>query len=205
MPNSEEQEHWRAFQSGNKDALASLYNTYVRTLFNYGYKFTRDETLIEDCIQDLFVRIWDTRANLSVPVSVKHYLLKAFRSVLFRKMEQQSRRQYDALDEEYSFEAELSRESKFITDETQLLAYKKLQQALSQLPPRQKEALFLRYYEDASYEDIAKIMQTSVNATYKAVCKALGKLKEFYIPALLCMLYGYKHLSTFLHLLSVSR
>jgi DNA-directed RNA polymerase specialized sigma24 family protein len=42
-----------------------LYNDYYSILNNYGYKFTRNSSLIEDAIHDLFVRLWTSRENLA--------------------------------------------------------------------------------------------------------------------------------------------
>jgi DNA-directed RNA polymerase specialized sigma24 family protein len=72
-----------------------LYNEYYRTQNNYGYKFTRNGTLIEDAIHDLFVRLWTSRENLGTPVSVKNYLYKSLLNTLMRKI--QSENKYTAI------------------------------------------------------------------------------------------------------------
>jgi len=75
---------WNSFKQGDWDAYAKLYNRYYSSLNNYGYKFTRDVSLIEDTIHDLFVKLWNSKANLGNPESVKNYLYKSMRGILFR-------------------------------------------------------------------------------------------------------------------------
>ncbi|MCW3467287.1 RNA polymerase sigma factor [Chitinophaga nivalis] len=177
-------ERWQAFRTGDKEALAYLFNTFVGSLYNYGFKFTQDEDLIEDAIQDLFIRLWTTREKLSVPASVRNYLLKAFRHLLFRKLSQSQK--IAAYDPELFFlEAALSAEDQHIQTEHQQMETARLQKAMQQLPPRQKEAVYLRFYENASYEDIARIMGTTVKNTYKHVFRALSHLRDTLITILL--------------------
>ncbi|NSL85687.1 sigma-70 family RNA polymerase sigma factor [Chitinophaga sp. Mgbs1] len=175
--NSEDQVRWLAFQTGDKEALAYFFNTFVGSLYNYGLKFTRDEDMIDDTIQDLFIRLWTTRKNLSMPASVRNYLFRAFRNLLFRKMTV-SQRKEKYKSEYIFFDVELSAETNHINAEQQLIRDQRLESALQQLPGRQKEAIYLKFYENASYEEIAEIMGTSVKACYKNVFRALSYLRE---------------------------
>lgn len=174
---NDDQERWRAFKAGDREALAYFFNTFVESLFAYGLGFTRDDTMIEDTIQDLFIRLWATRERLAVPASVRHYLLKSFRHLLYRKLTDQQRVSRQ-LPEAFFPDMELSVEASRIQSEQQLIRQQKLEHALQQLSPRLKEAIYLRFYENASYEDIARIMETTVRATYKNVFRALSFLRE---------------------------
>ncbi|ASZ09900.1 sigma-70 family RNA polymerase sigma factor [Chitinophaga pendula] len=186
--NTDEQERWRSFQSGDKHALEYFFNKYADDLYNYGYRFAQDQELIKDAIQDVYIRLWTTRERIAVPTSVKFYLLRSFRNALTRKLSKAAKDQHGQLDEQYLFEVELSAEDLRINDEKQAILQQRLQKAIAQLPPRQREAVFLRFYENTSYEDIALIMGTSVKATYKAVFRALGKLKEIMTVMLISLL-----------------
>ena len=46
---------WKDFVLGSDVAFKIIYETYVQTLFKFGLHFTKNEDLIQDCIQDLFV------------------------------------------------------------------------------------------------------------------------------------------------------
>jgi RNA polymerase sigma factor (sigma-70 family) len=186
--NIEDHQQWRLLQSGDMNGLNYFYKKYVQLIFNYGLKFTREDDLIDDSIQDLFIRIWQKRENLTVPDSVEYYLLKSFRNILFRKLSQKVKRAYSELDEAYVADAELSFEAQLILEEHSAETGEKLKKAWQQLPARQKEALYLRFYTDASYDDIADIMGISLKATYKTVFRGLEKLREMVIVTMLLLL-----------------
>ena len=76
---------WQQFKRGDWEAYTKLYNQNIKLLTNYGHKFTRDRTLIEDAAHDLFIKLWTSRTSLGTPLSVKNYLYKSLRSILFRK------------------------------------------------------------------------------------------------------------------------
>ena len=50
-------------------------------------------------------------------------------------------------------------------------------QALNQLSPRQKEVLYLRYFEELEYNEIAGMMDISVKGVYKLNSRALETLR----------------------------
>ncbi len=144
---------------------------------NYGVKFTEDADLVQDAIHDLFVQLWTSRNNLSSPASVKNYLFKSLRTMLFRKM--QSQPKVVALDgpgfgERFhvSFKQELPLKMEEQELRTQMAAL------IGQLPGRQQEIIFLRFYEGASYDEIADIMGISTNSAYKLLYKALESLQR---------------------------
>nr|WP_295877460.1 sigma-70 family RNA polymerase sigma factor [uncultured Chitinophaga sp.] len=186
--NIEEHQQWRLLQMGDMRGLTYFYEKYVHLIFNYGLKFTREDDLIDDSIQDLFIRIWQKRENLTVPDAVEYYLLKSFRNILFRKLSQRTKRAYSELEEEHVGDAEPSFEAQLIMEERSLETDEKLKKAWQQLPARQKEALYLRFYTDASYDDIAEIMGISVKATYKTVFRGLEKLREMVVIMLVLLL-----------------
>ena len=80
---------WLAFKSGDSEALGQLASEHYRVLYNYATKFTKDRELIKDCIQDLFLYLWDQRENLHSSPFVTIYLLKSLKHNLFKKLNQE--------------------------------------------------------------------------------------------------------------------
>jgi RNA polymerase sigma factor (sigma-70 family) len=168
---------WHSFKQGNWDAYTSLYNDYYSLLNNYGYKFTHSMNLIEDAIHDLFIRLWTTRNNLGNPVSVKNYLLKSLRNTLLRKIKTEDK--YTGIDSDdypFGFEVSYNNPSGLAIEEKDFR--EKVKAVINTLPPRQKEIIYLRFYEGLSYDEIADIMSISVNSTYKLLYKALENLQQ---------------------------
>ncbi|EHQ24951.1 RNA polymerase sigma factor [Mucilaginibacter paludis] len=166
---------WSLFKQGEWDAYTKLYNQNFKLLNNYGYKFTKDINLIEDAVHDLFIKLWTNRANLGNPISVKNYLYKALRSVIFRKMQNQSR--FTPMEDDYPFLFETSFDLVYIANEDERLLQDKIKSVIQTLPHRQQEIIFLRFYEGFSYPEIADIMEINVSSTYKLLYKALNSMQ----------------------------
>jgi len=177
---------WNSFRRGDWDAYAKLYDRYYSLLNNYGYKFTRDVSLIEDTVHDLFVKLWNNKANLGNPESVKNYLYKSLRSILFRKLKWQSK--FTAMpDDGYSFSFEVSHDNRLILQEEELQLQKNIKDILSKLPARQQEIVYLRFYENLSYEEIAEIMSITISSVYKMWYKALENLRNDLHHLIFCL------------------
>ncbi|EPR67661.1 RNA polymerase sigma factor [Cyclobacterium qasimii] len=172
-----EVEIWGLVKSGNQQAFSYIYSTFSKDLYKYGHKFTQDTNLIEDVIQDLFVHIWDLKKNINVKNSIKFYLFACFRRELIKKIKCAYKN--ESLEEVHS---KFKWEASFleILDENQIIleSSNKISQALGQIPLRQKEAIYLRYIQELSYDEISKMMDVQVPSVYNLIFKGLKKLKN---------------------------
>ena len=73
---------WESFKRDDSEALSCIYEQNVQLLFRYGKKFTSDNELVKDTIQDLFFDLIRTRKNLGSTDSIKFYLIASFRRKL---------------------------------------------------------------------------------------------------------------------------
>ncbi|QEC51618.1 RNA polymerase sigma factor (sigma-70 family) [Anseongella ginsenosidimutans] len=164
------------FEAGNSAAWEELYTTWFRKLFNYGRKFSPDEGLIEDVIQDIFLTLWQ-QGNLQVR-SLGSYLFTAFRNNLLRKISIHRQNDPESLTEEYNFSIELAPDQLMIRNERLDENRRKISRALAGLTARQREFIFLRYYQQLSYEEISAVMDISVKAVYKLAARAIHLLRR---------------------------
>ena len=175
---------WEACKEGDKAAYAHIYKLYYPRLFNYGCKFTTDAALVEDSIQEIFVHFWTQREKLAAVRELKSYLFVSFRHHLLKLLAQYRRIQEDPmLTDGYAFALEVSAEQQRVAAEEQLEQIAVLNNAMLQLTQRQKEAVFFRFYENMSYDEIAAILNISVKATYKLVARAIDMLRDAYNTA----------------------
>jgi len=186
---------WNSFKQGDWDAYTIMYKDYYGLLNNYGYKFTRNSSLIEDAIHDLFVRLWTTRENLGNPVSVKNYLYKSLRNTLLRKINTEEK--YTGIETgEYPYGFEISYQDPAGQAIEQKDFREKVQAVINTLPSRQKEIIFLRFYEGLSYDEIADIMCIGINSAYKLLYKALENLQHTLgASPLLGLLISFNHIT----------
>lgn len=183
---------WNNFKNGDKKALAYIYTSTVKSLLNYGQKFIPDKDIIADLIQDLFVELWNQKEKLSQTSSIKYYLLKSLRYKIIRYNNQHKNLAIrKGISDDYQFELVFSHESVLIEDISQEEEREKLLMALSQLTKRQKEAIYLRYYNNLSYNEIASLMSVSEQSVYNLVSKALKSLQQYLLYTIYLFLLMY--------------
>lgn len=193
-----EQLIWSSFLEGNRHSLQQLYNNHYAALFNYSRRFSDNTSLLEECIQDLFVKLWLNKSNLTQPASVRIYLLKALRHIVYNKLSLAKKLLFVGAQEEL-----LPFELSFTPLQHMAVAYHeepglsaRMQKILQQLTPRQKESVYLIYFENLSYEEAAAVLGMTVKSTYKLVYRAIDQMKEnagIYISMFLSCLLQLQH------------
>ena len=165
-------------------AYEHIYITHINKLFEYGSRFGNDEEIVKDCIQDLFVKIWTNRNSLTNVISIRNYLFTSLRGQLFNRLERDKKIIYeDNLEDNYDFEMVFPSENRLIAIEKDQKLAGKMTAAMNKLSPRQKESIYLRFYEGLTYPELAQVMNISVKSSYKLIAKALDSLKEYVDPS----------------------
>lgn len=169
---------WKAMQNRSVAAFEQLYDRYFPLLFGYGMQFCGDSDIVKDCLQDFFVDIYQGRSKLREVRKVRHYLFVSFRHCLLRKISAKHFR-LESIAENYHFEVYFSREDELIGEQFDTYRQKMLKASFARLSSRQKEAIFLRFYENMSYAEIAEIMHLKeIKYARTLVYRALLVLKE---------------------------
>ncbi|NIJ51480.1 RNA polymerase sigma factor [Dyadobacter arcticus] len=167
---------WQQLCKGDKSAFGEITEHNYAALYHYGTRFTADRDMIKDCLQDLFLEIWEKRESLSYISAIKPYLFQSLRNNLIHRVRRQSVfseiKDNDPCDE-------LSPESDWIINETDQLTANRLKKAIESLPKRQKEALYLKYYENLSYDEIASVMGLQRQAVANYLQYGIQKLREY--------------------------
>lgn len=182
---------WLSFKKGNDLAFSILYNKYVQKLYTYGMHFCKDKNLVLDCLQELFALLWDRREKLSEVTCVNYYLFKSFRRLLTNRLTV-SRKFLISLSERdrSGFDFAPSQEDALIEEEWELERNKKVRNSLSTLTKRQREAIYLKFFSQLTYHEVAAVMDLHVDSVYNLISKAIDvlrkKLKDtlFIIPLL---------------------
>ncbi|GAB3329308.1 sigma-70 family RNA polymerase sigma factor [Larkinella ripae] len=181
--------YWQAIRMGDKAALGALATRHYRPLFHYCTRFTTNHALIEDCLQDLFLDLWEKKSTLTAVRSVKAYLFTAIRHNMLHRV----RRDHLFTTLEETNESEdpvFNPENRLLTHEYEQTQNDLLKQSLDRLPRRQREAIYLRYYEELSYEEIASVMGLTRQVVANYLQHALETLRKYCRNVLLTGLTG---------------
>lgn len=176
---------WNEFQNGKEKAFHTIYATYYNDLFNYCYGILKNRTTTEDCLQDFFVHLWRKRQRITPKTTVKVLLIGILRNFTLDFIRKNKCRNKHT--NQFSLENKAptnSVEQDIIQKEITTQKQKVVMKLINTLSPQQREALFLRYYENMDISEIAKVMDLSYAAAAKHLSrasKALGKKTDYLV------------------------
>jgi RNA polymerase sigma factor (sigma-70 family) len=169
---------WNSFKKGNELALSLLYKKYVQRLYDYGMNTSKDHNMVLDCLQELFLRLWNKRETVSEIQAVRPYLYKSFRRLLIHQIVEQRKLLTFLAEQATAFEFTLSIESTLIEDEWKAERIKKLKACVQSLTKGQREVIYLKFFNELSYREIAEITEMQVDSVYNLVSKAIELLRK---------------------------
>lgn len=168
---------WDDFRKGENYALSHIYFQHVQMLFRYGKKFSQDDELIKDIIQDLFFDLIRTRKNLGETDNICFYLMASFRRKLAKSVNKKIPLEYSG-DRELTAEIVYSAEHDLIGREELSHREQAVKKALAELSPKQREILYYKFTCNFDYDQICEIMKLQYDSARKQVSRALKALKE---------------------------
>lgn len=172
--------HWQRLREGSIEALETLYDKFFPKLFRYGFQLVSNRPFVQDTLQDFFIELYRRRTTLSDVQQIRSYLYVCFR----RKLLVQYRKQdYQVSDDASNHPSTTSQEHHLILQELEKAQVHLLKQSLAELTPRQKEAIFLRFYEELSYEEIAEVLgMKKTKYARTLIYRTITKLREDLSP-----------------------
>lgn len=167
---------WDEMKAGNEYAFREIFENYGNHLFQYGVTICRDRDLVKDCIQELFVAIWSNRKSLGHARSIKHYLLSSLRRLILKRLKR-SKRLFPFLFLHHDTQVE-GQDQAIMRDETQRSNRLLVTSAVCLLPARQREVVYLKFYQSLNNDEIGKIMKLNNQVVRNTLCRALQGLRN---------------------------
>ena len=162
---------WSRFVEGDHAAFEKIYRRHSDHLFQYGMQVIPHQGKVEDAIHDLFIYLWDHRASVGQVKSIRAYLLISLKRHLLRKQSQNKLLfQQDLL----SFELQIKEDNGELEPEI----IEQLKKSVEKLSPRQREIIYLKFYQGLSYQEIAELLELDLKYTYNLASKAYSLLKS---------------------------
>ena len=165
---------WTQIKEGERAGLKALYIKYTQELFRLGMSIKGDRSLVKDCIQEVFLKIWQYRHTIKATDNVKLYLFKCLSNKIHKEIGKDKKRYANLIPE---MEENLGDDGEMdfgnSNEKGKLLA-----EVLNSLPARQHEVIQLLYFENHSYEDTSVIMGINVQSVYTLAWKAIASLKK---------------------------
>lgn len=170
---------WNNLKEGDEKSFSMLFERYYADLVRYGNSLSPYEEKVQDCVQDVFTDIWVYRASLQGSVVVKAYLLSSVRKRIARLFERDHIFRKTTSTDSIAFLLEFSVEHELIDDDyvtkEKVIHLNKL---LNELPSRQKEALYLRYNQGLTVEQIAEMLDVNYQSASNLLHRGLLSLRK---------------------------
>jgi RNA polymerase sigma factor (sigma-70 family) len=183
---------WQQFLSGDTVAFEYLMSSHFQVLFRYGSKFSKDREFVKDCIQDLFLGIWERRERLSAEVAVKPYLMASLRRLMNRSGQSRTGLSDEIpADDQGSFDIEYSVEEEYIEQESVRVMTQRFKKLLDELPKRQKEVIYLKFFQEMDRNQISEVMDISPQTVSNLLQIAIRQLKVYWKVEFLTLLLVY--------------
>jgi RNA polymerase sigma-70 factor (family 1) len=160
---------------GDERSFRELYDHYYNRIYSIAYKLTKTESVAEDVVQEIFIKLWVHKETLSGVDNFNAYLNTLIRNHVFNCMRR--------LATEEVFLHKMIDEGSVVSDDVHdALVYKELRKRLSdvisRLSPQQKRAYHLSRIEGLKHEEIASQMNISRETVKKHIGEALRLIKS---------------------------
>ncbi|KYG26108.1 RNA polymerase sigma factor [Alkalihalobacillus trypoxylicola] len=153
--------------NGNKDALEKLYEQLQKPLYSFLFRYTRDEQLSMDIVQDTFEQLQKKKNYFdSTKGRVQSYLFQIAYRLMLNKLNRRKKWQ--------SILPYLTPMTPLFTNDDQMT----IQEALLKLPEKQRAVIILAYYHDLNQEDISSILSIPKGTVKSRLHTAILRLKE---------------------------
>lgn len=167
---------WVQFWGGNEMAFSQLYCLCFDDLLAYGRRVGGGNEMVEDLIQDLFLKLYQKKIILEDNTKLRSFLFRALKNLIYnqllRNAKLQSLPDYDfAFDLDYTIDEQLSwMHDQGLSDEVHHI--------LKGLTGRQKEIIYLRFIHEMSFEEISEIMKINIQSARNLLFRSMEKIRK---------------------------
>lgn len=172
----------KRLRGGDPDAFSQLMHRLLPQIEQYVYRLTRSREVTDDVVQETFLRLWHNNASFDpAKAKLSTWLHRIAHNLCIDHHHKFAR--FAPLDDEWEWreQSDTNPNPSSSTDpDTQLLKanqHQALGLALARLPERQRSALVLAYYQGFSNQEVAGILDLSVQAVESLLARARKNLK----------------------------
>jgi len=167
----------KEFKEGNDKAFNHLVLRYQEKIYWVVRRLLSDHDEADDVVQDVFVKVYHSLHSFKGDSSFYTWLYRIAINLSLNELRRKKTRKTFSLDDtviQHESHDALPLELMERKEQTRLI-----KEAIEKLPDKQKKVFLLRYYEELPYEEIAKILKTSVGGLKANYFHAVKKIGEY--------------------------
>ncbi|MFA6126726.1 MAG: RNA polymerase sigma factor [Bacteroidales bacterium] len=158
----------------HQKAFLDLIEPLKPRLFGFAFRMLRSREDAKDALQELMMKLWNNRNTLETKGNIKTYCFTVLYHDCIDRLRKQNRFRLVTGSDLMEIRDSTAVEKDF--ENSDLI--RQIRVAMDNLPPKQKVILELRDFQDFDYEEIAKMMDMTVNAVRVTVARSRASISE---------------------------
>jgi len=166
----------KCLAGGDEEAFVTLYNKYHRKIYYTVLKMTQSEVLTQDVTQNVFLKVWETRASLNpeqnfaayISVICRNAVLDMFKTAAHEETIKKELKQFAEISEPGQDEDDVYETYKNLLDK-----------AIAELPPQRRVVFEMCKLKEKSYNEVARKMNISRSTVQDHIVKANKFIREY--------------------------
>lgn len=168
-------------KEGETNAFEELVELHQHAVIGTVAKMLGNPAEAEDIAQQVFIRVWKSAARYEPQAKFTTWLFTITRNLVFNEVRRRKRKPAVSI-EEREEEFHLMEADKHTSSPAESALQGELEEAvenaIAELPEKQRMAVVLRRYEEMPYEEIGKVLELTVPAVKSLLFRARSQLKE---------------------------
>jgi RNA polymerase sigma-70 factor (ECF subfamily) len=161
---------------GDEGAFSELFEHYHHAVYSHVLRFVKSPSLAADIVQDVFIKVWETRSTLKLECSIQGFLFTVAKNHTLNLLRRASRE--EAIKKEilrYTLTAHTENEDAVIYADLNRFADK----AIQNLPPQRRQVFVMHKEEGKDCHQIASILGISKNTVRDHLTKAFKFIRVY--------------------------
>lgn len=162
------------FRDGDMIAFQKIYNSFCEPLYRFTYSYLKDSFEAEEIVQDVFLKVWEKRAEVDVQKSFKSYLYRITVNKIFNELK------HRVVKQKYEQHALKFDHTTIETPESSIEFQElntKLEQLLSKLPEQQRNIFIMSRWKGLPNAEIAENLNISIRTVENQIYRACKFVK----------------------------
>jgi len=170
------------YLNGEDDALNFLIQRYIKSVYNFIYRYTKGSEAAEDITQDVFILVWKNIEKFDTSRSFKAWLFTIARNMSLNWIKKRKPLTFSDLETDVEFDvADTSLESGEDTLDS-LLLHAQVKDAVKRLPPMYQNVISMKVDTGFTFEEMGEALGESVNTIKSKHRRAIRQLRQILMP-----------------------
>jgi len=172
----------RQLKEGNEKAFRYLFDTQYALLCHIAAEYLKDDFLAETVVGDVIFHLWEKRETIDIQTSIRAYLVRSVRNRSINYLQQEyvmKETRFAGVDDLQQAEDTMPvSESYPLATLLEKELEKEIYRSISNLPDECRKVFEMSRFENLKYQEIAAILNVSVNTVKYHIKNALSRLNS---------------------------